>query len=508
MGSTLLLLCIVTPFLGVISLFFLPSSEQVSIGHPSLQSTTGTYGTNGRLYIDVALGFSLVTFLLSLSLWILFQNDVGPSQYQFLTEIAWISSYNIHFSIGIDGISLLFVILTSFLTPACLLASWESIQKQTKEFYILFLLLEGFLLCVFSVLDLLLFYIFFESVLIPIFIIVGVWGSSGNRIIAAYQLFLYTVVGGVFGLVAILAIYSQTGTTDFLVLHTVEFSERRQLLLWLAFFLSFAVKVPMVPFHLWLPKAHVEAPTAGSVILAGILLKLGGYGFLRISLPLFPEANCYFTPLVFLLSIVAIVYTSLTCLQQTDLKRVIAYSSVGHMGFVTLGLFTLNQQGIEGAILLMVSHGLISGALFLCIGFLYDRHHTREVGYYGGLVYIMPVYASILFFFIMSNISLPGTASFVGEFIVLVGAYQANTTTAVFATTGVILGCAYSLWLMNRILFGNIKVYPLDMCMDLNRRETYTFIPLIICTIWLGVYPVVLMDVIHLPVTALLYHGL
>lgn len=487
MGSTLLLFCIVTPFVGAISLFFIQDIRRA---------------------LDVALGFSLVTFVSSLVLWVLFTNDLGPAQYQFLTEITWISHYNIHFSVGVDGMSLLFVILTTFLTPMCLLASWESIQTLRKEFFMLFLLLEGFLICVFTVLDLLLFYIFFESVLIPMFIIVGVWGSSGNRIMAAYQLFLYTVIGGVFGLIAILAIYSQTGTTDFLVLNTVEFSERRQLLLWLAFFFSFAVKVPMFPFHLWLPKAHVEAPTAGSVILAGVLLKLGGYGFLRISLPFFPEANAYFTPLIFLLSILAIIYTSLTCLQQTDLKRVIAYSSVGHMGFVTLGLFTLNQQGIEGAILLMVSHGLISGALFLCIGFLYDRHHTREVGYYGGLVYMMPIYASMLFFFSMSNISLPGTASFVGEFMVLLGTYQANTTTAVFATTGVILGCAYSLWLMNRILFGNLKTYPLEMCVDLNRRETYVFLPLVICTIWLGVYPSVLLEVIHLPVTALLYNGL
>ena len=487
MGSTILILTILAPFVGALSLFFIQDVRRA---------------------LDVALGFSLLSFLLSVILWVIFTNDIGPSQYQFLTEITWASSWNIHFSIGVDGIGLLFVILTTFLTPACLLASWESIQTLKKEFFMLFLLLEGFLLCVFTVLDLLLFYIFFESVLIPMFIIVGVWGSSSNRIMATYQLFLYTVVGGVFGLVAILAIYSQTGTTDFLVLNTVEFSERRQLLLWLAFFLSFAVKVPMVPFHLWLPKAHVEAPTAGSVILAGVLLKLGGYGFLRISLPFFPEANCYFTPLVFLLSIIAVIYTSLTCLQQTDLKRVIAYSSVGHMGFVTLGLFTLNQQGIEGAIMLMMSHGIISGALFLCIGFLYDRHHTREVGYYGGVVYTMPIYASILFLFTMSNISLPGTASFVGEFMVLLGTYQTNTTTAVFATTGVILSCAYSLWLMNRILFGNMKTYPLEMSVDLNRRETYTFIPLIICNIWIGVYPCVLLDVLHLPVTALLYNGL
>jgi NADH-quinone oxidoreductase subunit M len=487
MGAYLLLTCIALPFFAVISLFFIQETRRA---------------------LDVALGFSLLTFLCSVGLWVLFANDLAPVQYHFITDIEWASSWNIHFSIGIDGISLLFIVLTAFLTPACLLASWESIQVQQKEFFMLFMLLEGFLMCVFSVLDLILFYIFFESVLIPMFILVGVWGSSKMRIMAAYQLFLYTVVGGVFGLIAILAIYSQAGTTDFLVLNTMEFSERRQILMWLAFFISFAVKIPMVPVHLWLPKAHVEAPTAGSVILAGILLKLGGYGFLRISLPWFPEANAYFTPLVFLLSVIAIVYTSLTTLQQTDLKRVIAYSSVNHMGFVTLGLFTFNQQGVEGAIMIMVSHGIVAASLFLLIGFIYDRHHTREIGYYGGVVYTMPVYGSIMFFFMMANISLPGTAPFIGEFMVLLGAYSANTTVAVFSTTGVILGCAYSLWLMNRILFGNQKIYPLEMSMDLNRRETYVFIPLIILTLWFGMYPKVLLDIIHVPVTALLYNGL
>jgi len=487
MGSYLLLTCIVLPFIGAISLFFIQEVRHAR---------------------DVALGFSLLTFLSSIFLWILFTNDLGPSQYQFITEIDWASSWNIHFSLGIDGISLFFIVLSAFLVPACILVSYDGIKTQQKEFMMLFLLLEGFLMCVFSVLDLVLFYIFFESVLIPMFILVGVWGSSENRIMAAYQLFIYTVIGGVFGLVAILAIYSQTGTTDLMVLNTYEFSERRQILLWLAFFASFAVKIPMVPVHLWLPKAHVEAPTAGSVILAGILLKLGGYGFLRISLPWFPEANAYFTPLIFLLSIIAIIYTSLTTLQQTDLKRVIAYSSVNHMGFVTLGLFTLNLQGLEGSILLMISHGIVSGALFLCIGLLYDRHHTREIGYYGGLVYLMPVYATIFFFFIMANISLPGTSSFPGEFMVLLGAFQTNTTVCVFAMTGIIFGCAYSLWLLNRVVFGDAKVYSIEMCMDLNRRETYIFLPLIFCTLWFGVYPAVILDVLHLPVTAILYQAL
>jgi len=487
MGSYLLLTCIVLPFVGVISLFFI---RDVKIAR------------------DTALGFSLLTFLVSLFLWILFVNDLGPSQFQFITEIQWASSWNIHFSLGIDGISLFFIVLSAFLIPACILVSYDSIKTQQKEFMMLFLLLEGFLMCVFSVLDLVLFYIFFESVLIPMFILIGVWGSSENKIMAAYQLFIYTLLGSVFMLVAILGIYSQTGTTDIILLNTFEFSERRQVILWVAFFASFAVKIPMVPFHLWLPKAHVEAPTAGSVILAGILLKLGGYGFLRVSLPFFPEANAYFTPLVFLMSIIAIIYTSLTTLQQTDLKRVIAYSSVNHMGFVTLGLFTLNLQGIEGSILLMISHGIVSGALFLCIGLLYDRHHTREIGYYGGLVYLMPVYASLFFFFIMANISLPGTSSFPGEFMVLLGAFQANSTVCVFATTGVILGCAYSLWLLNRVVFGDAKAYSIELCMDLNRRETYIFLPLVFCTLWFGVYPSVILDVLHLPVTAILYQGL
>ena len=328
MGAYLLLFCIALPFCAVLSLFFIRETRRA---------------------LDVALGFSLLTFLSSVGLWMLFTNDLAPAQYQFITEIEWASNWNIHFSIGIDGISLLFIVLTAFLTPACLLASWESIQVQQKEFFMLFMLLEGFLMCVFSV---------------------------------------------------------------------------------------------------------------------------------------------------------------LTCLQQTDLKRVIAYRSVGHMGFVTLGLFTLNQQGIEGAILLMVSHGIIAASLFLLIGFIYDRHHTREIGYYGGVVYTMPLYGSIMFFFMMANISLPGTASFVGEFMVLLGAYSANTTVAVFSTTGVILGCAYSLWLMNRILFGNQKIYPLSMSIDLNRRETFVFIPLILLTLWFGMYPKVLMDVIHVPTTILLYNGL
>ena len=371
----------------------------------------------------------------------------------------------------------------------------------------LFLLLEGFLMLVFTVLDLILFYIFFESVLIPMFILIGIWGSSQQRIMAAYQLFLYTLLGSVFMLVAILGIYSQAGTADFLVLNTLEFSTSRQLVLWLAFFASFAVKIPMVPVHLWLPKAHVEAPTAGSVILAGILLKLGGYGFLRVLLPLFPEASAFYTPLIFIMSSVAVIYTSLTTLQQTDLKRVIAYSSVGHMGLVTLGLFSGNLQGIEGSIILMISHGVVSGALFLIIGSVYDRHHTREIRYFGGLVYTMPLYAIFFFWFTLANIGLPGTSSFVGEFLVFIGAFQTNTTVTVFCMTGVILSAGYSLWLFNRVLLGNPKTYPLEMTYDLTRREFYYLLPCALTVLWLGIYPNVIMDVLHLPVSTLLYQS-
>ena len=396
----------------------------------------------------------------------------------------------LNFVLGIDGISLFFVILTTFLIPVCILLSWTSITVYVKEYCIAFLVLESLLIAVFCVLDLLLFYIFFESVLIPMFIIIGVWGSRERKIRAAYQFFLYTLFGSVLMLLAILLLYFQTGTLDLEILYISKLSETRQLFLWLAFFASFAVKVPMVPVHIWLPEAHVEAPTAGSVILAGILLKLGTYGFLRFSIPLFPYATFYFTPLIYTMSIVAIIYTSLTTLRQIDLKKIIAYSSVAHMNFVTLGLFSLNCQGIEGSILLMISHGLVSPALFLCVGVLYDRHKTRLLRYYSGCGRTMPLFALLFVFFTMANISLPGTSSFIGEFLVFTGTYQNNSWIAFMAATGMVLGAAYALWLCNRLLYGVTKPHFITSFSDISRREFFMFLPFVISILWIGIYPV------------------
>jgi proton-translocating NADH-quinone oxidoreductase chain M len=421
--------------------------------------------------------------------------------------IRWLPYPNIHFYIGIDGISLFFVVLTTFLIPICILVGWSSIKSYKKEYMIAFLICESFMIAVFCMLDLLLFYVFFESVLIPMFIIIGVWGSRQRKIQAAYQFFLYTLLGSVFMLLAILFIFFQTGTTDLQILLTTEFSERRQILLWIAFFASFSVKVPMVPVHIWLPEAHVEAPTAGSVILAGILLKLGTYGFLRFSIPMFPEATLYFTPFIYTLSVIAIIYTSLTTIRQIDLKKIIAYSSVAHMNFVTIGMFSLNIQGIEGSILLMLSHGLVSSALFLCVGVLYDRHKTRLVKYYGGLVNTMPMFSTIFLFFTLANMSLPGTSSFIGEFLILVGAFQRNSLVATLAALGMILGAAYSLWLYNRVIFGNFKPKFLQKFSDLNRREVLIFLPFIVGVIWMGVYPEVFLECMHTSVSNLVQHG-
>jgi proton-translocating NADH-quinone oxidoreductase chain M len=421
--------------------------------------------------------------------------------------IRWLPYSNINFYIGIDGISLFFVVLTTFLIPICILVGWSSIKSYKKEYMIAFLICESFMIAVFCMLDLLLFYVFFESVLIPMFIIIGVWGSRQRKIQAAYQFFLYTLLGSVFMLLAILFIFFQTGTTDLQILLTTEFSERRQILLWIAFFASFSVKVPMVPVHIWLPEAHVEAPTAGSVILAGILLKLGTYGFLRFSIPMFPEATLYFTPFIYTLSVIAIIYTSLTTIRQIDLKKIIAYSSVAHMNFVTIGMFSLNIQGIEGSILLMLSHGLVSSALFLCVGVLYDRHKTRLVKYYGGLVNTMPMFSTIFLFFTLANMSLPGTSSFIGEFLILVGAFQRNSLVATLAALGMILGAAYSLWLYNRVIFGNFKPKFLQKFSDLNRREVLIFLPFIVGVIWMGVYPEVFLECMHTSVSNLVQHG-
>lgn len=474
------------PLFGVLLLLFIPNSQV-------------------HLIRRVGLTVSLVTFILSLFLWVQFDNSTG--KFQNVESFTTVFGPNIDFCIGIDGISLFFIILTTFLVPVCLLVGWSSVQKYVKEYFIAFLILETCMLAVFCILDLLLFYIFFESVLIPMFIIIGVWGSRERKIRAAYQFFLYTLLGSVFMLLAILLIYFQTGTTDLQILLTTEFSEKRQILLWFAFFCSFAVKVPMVPVHIWLPEAHVEAPTAGSVILAGILLKLGTYGFLRFSIPMFPIATVYFTPLIYTLSILGIIYASLTTLRQIDLKKIIAYSSVAHMGYVTLGLFSLNTQGIEGSILLMLSHGLVASALFLCVGVLYDRHKTRLVKYYGGCVHVMPLFSFFFLVFTLGNISLPGTSSFIGELLVLVGSFQTNTFIATLACTGMVLGAGYSLWLYNRVVFGNFKTHYISDFADLNRREFFIFLPFFVGILLMGVYPEIFLDPMHVSVANIIQNG-
>lgn len=453
----------------------------------------------------VALSVALVNFVVAVALWMVF--DTTTAKFQFVSTLSWLPLGNMTVSLGVDGISLLFLVLTTFLVPVCLLVGWVNIHTKVKEYCIAFLLLEVGMIAVFCLLDLLLFYVFFESVLLPMFVIIGVWGSRERKILAAYQFFLYTLIGSVLMLVALLLMYFQVGTTDLQVLLVSHFSDKRQVLLWLAFFASFAVKVPMVPVHIWLPEAHVEAPTAGSVILAGILLKLGTYGFLRFSIPLFPMASLYFMPLVYTLSLIGIIYASLTTLRQIDLKKIIAYSSVAHMGFVTLGLFSLNLQGIEGALILMLSHGFVASALFLCIGCVYDRTHTRVLQYYGGLVHVMPLFAFFFLVFTMGNLSLPGTSSFVGEFLILVGTFQTNTLAATLAATGMVLGGAYSVWLYNRVVFGSLKPMYLASAADLSRREFWLFLPFVVAILWMGFFPGVFLDTMHLSVSNLIQHG-
>jgi proton-translocating NADH-quinone oxidoreductase chain M len=450
----------------------------------------------------IVLSFSLAEFLLSLMMWMSFDNS--SSRFQFVEVYNWIESSNIIFYLGVDGISLFFILLTTLLIPICLLASWDAIKFNEKEYFIAFLAIEALVIAVFCVLDIILFYVFFESVLIPMFIIIGVWGSRERRIRAAYMFFLYTLLGSVLMLLAILYIYYQAGTTDYQILLTTTFDPEVQKLLWLAFFASFAVKVPMLPVHIWLPEAHVEAPTAGSVILAGILLKLGSYGFLRFSLPLFPYASVYFTPFIYSFACIAVIYTSLTAIRQTDLKRIIAYASVAHMNLVLIGMFVYNLQGLEGSILQQLSHGLVSGALFLCVGVIYDRHHTRLVKYYSGLAHTMPIYIAIFMFFSMANIALPGTSSFVGEFLILAGAFQTNTTVCVLSATGMILGGGYSLWLFNRVAFGNIKVQYMKAFSDVDKREFATLCPLLVLTLVMGIYPEMFLDPMHVSCNNLL----
>ena len=451
---------------------------------------------------SIVLNFSCLTFISSLFLWVFFDKSIGT--FQFVDKFLWIPVLNINFPLGVDGISMFFVILTTLLVPLCLLASWNSIQTDLKKYFMAFLIMEFFLIGVFCILDLLLFYIFFESVLIPMYLIVGVWGSRERKIRAAYFFFLYTLLGSVLMLLSILYIYYQVGTTDYEVLLSFIFSPTEQKIIWLSFFMSFATKVPMVPVHLWLPEAHVEAPTAGSVILAGVLLKLGTYGFIRFSFPLLPEACFYFTPFVYALSAAGIVYASFTAIRQTDFKRIIAYTSVAHMNLVMVGLFSFNVIGIEGAILQSLSHGFVASALFLIIGVVYDRHHTRMVKYYGGLVHTMPLYVMIFLFFTMANIGLPGTGSFVGEFLILIGSFKTNTTIAFISATGMIIGGCYSLFLFNRVAYGNLKTQYFKHYLDINKRELFIFLPLIIGTLVMGVYPNVWLESIHFSVNTLI----
>lgn len=439
----------------------------------------------------VALLTSVFTFVLSLGIWIGFDNS--QSGFQMVERVEWLSG-GIAYHMGVDGISMLFVILTTFLLPVCILASKEAITVRTKEYMIAFLVLETLVIGVFCALDIVLFYVFFEGSLIPMFLIIGVWGGK-RRVYASYKFFLYTFLGSVLMLVAIMAMYWTAGTTSIPELLATDFPASMQTWLWLAFFASFAVKMPMWPVHTWLPDAHVEAPTAGSVILAGILLKLGGYGFIRFSLPMFPLASDQFAPLVFALSVVAIVYTSLVALMQEDIKKLIAYSSVAHMGFVTMGIFAANEQGVQGAIFQMLSHGLISGALFLCVGVVYDRMHTRDIAAYGGLVHRMPAYAAMMLLFTMANVGLPGTSGFVGEFMTLLGAFRVNSWVAIIATTGVILSAAYALWLYRRVVLGPLEKESLKNILDLTRREKLLLYPLAVLVVFYGVYPMPVFDV-------------
>ena len=469
------------PILSIIT--FLPLVGAVLLAF-LVRDDSESGAANARAF---ALWTTLATFVVSLILW--FEFDRAEAGFQFVEKADWLGD-GISYHMGIDGISVLFVLLTTLITPICILVSWDAIKTRVKEYMIAFLIMETLMIGVFCALDLVLFYIFFEAGLIPMFLIIGVWGGP-RRFYATFKFFLYTLFGSVLMLIALIAMYLHAGTTDITMMLSgaVTFPPEMQTWLWLGFFASFAVKMPMWPVHTWLPDAHVEAPTAGSVILAGILLKMGGYGFLRFSLPMFPVASMEFADLIFALSCVAVVYTSLVALVQTDMKKLIAYSSVAHMGIVTIGIFTFNMQGLQGSIMQMVSHGLVSGALFMCVGVIYDRIHTREIDAYGGLAARMPVYATVFLLMSMASIGLPGTSGFIGEFVTLVGAYKAATWVAFVAATGMVLGAGYMLWLYRRIAFGGLEKDNLKDIVDMNRREIISFAPLILLVIWMGVMP-------------------
>ena len=433
-----------------------------------------------------ALWTSLVVFAISLTLW--WDFDPAESSFQFVESVDWLPAFHVGYRMGVDGISVLFVLLSTALTPICILASWESVRMRVREYMMAFLILETMMVGMFCAADFVLFYVFFEGVLIPMYIIIGVWGGP-RRVYASFKFFLYTLTGSVLMMLAMLAMWYYAGTTDMAVLMHTAFPRGMQFWLFLAFLASFAVKVPMWPVHTWLPDAHVEAPTAGSVILAGVLLKMGAYGFLRFSVPMLPDASQRFAPLMFALGVIAVIYTSLVALSQTDMKKLIAYSSVAHMGVVVIGTFTFNLQGIEGALFQMLSHGVVSAALFLCVGVVYDRIHTREIARYGGLGDRMPAYAFVFLLFTMASMGLPGTSGFIGEFMVLVGAFEVNFWVSLLGSAGMILGAAYMLWLYRRIIFGIITRDDLRSILDLSPREVGLFVPLVVLTLWMGIYP-------------------
>ncbi len=472
----ILSLTIALPLVGVIFLLLVSGTEE------TVKKTSGA----------VALLTSMVTFLASIYLWMNF--SYTSDGFQFIEEKKWIFDF-VNYKVGIDGMSLAFILLTTFITPICILATINSVKVRVKEFLIALLLMETLMLGVFCSLDLFIFYLFFEAGLIPMFLIIGIWGGE-RRVYSAFKFFLYTLFGSIFMLVSIIFIYFDAGTLDVSKLINLQINKDYQKFLWLGFFASFAVKTPMWPVHTWLPDAHVEAPTAGSVILAAILLKMAGYGFIRFSLGMFPDASIYFAPLIFALSIIAIIYTSLVALIQKDMKKLIAYSSVAHMGFVTIGIFVFNKQGIEGSIFQMISHGVISAALFLCVGVVYDRLHTREIDNYGGVVNVMPKYAIMFMIFTLGSLGLPGTSGFIGEILVLIGSFKYNYLVAFFAATGVVLSACYSLWLYRRVVFGEIKNEKIKGLLDLNKNEILILTPLIIMTILLGFYPSIVLDMI------------
>ncbi len=476
------------------SLILLPAIGSIFL----LFSKNDNKQTNTIKY--VALFTSVVNFLISLYLWNSFDNTI--SNFQFVEERTWLAGF-VNYKVGIDGISILFIVLTTFITPLCILSVNNSVKIRLRDFLLAILIMESFMIGVFCALDLVVFYLFFEAGLIPMFLIIGIWGGP-RRVYSAFKFFLYTLLGSVLMLVAIISIYWMTGTTDVIELYKLGIDPKYQNLLWLAFFSSFAVKTPMWPVHTWLPDAHVEAPTAGSVLLAAILLKMAGYGFIRFSLGLFPLASEIFTPLVYILSLIAIIFTSLIALMQEDMKKLIAYSSVAHMGFVTLGIFTLKQQGIEGSIIQMISHGLVSAALFLCVGVVYDRMHSRLINSYGGIVSIIPKYSILFMLFTLAALGLPGTSGFIGEFLILMGAFKDNFLVAVVASLGVIFGAAYMLWLYKRVVFGVIVNNDLLKMPDLNKSELTILISLALPTLFFGFYPEPLINTIEVSVKDLI----